>query len=70
VQLLFSDGVTYSIVAYASIGMDCAENTIPLLLITGRCLVTACCCDSTILGLSDYATLSKNYNLACSFVWV
>jgi hypothetical protein len=30
-QLLLSDGITYSIVAYAAVGMDYAENTILLL---------------------------------------
>jgi hypothetical protein len=53
VQLLLSDGITYSIVAYAAIGMNCAENTIAVLLFTGRCLVTAGCCDSTVLSLSE-----------------
>jgi hypothetical protein len=55
-ELLLSDGITYSIVAYAAIGTDCAENTIPLLF-TGSGLVTACCCDSTVLALSEYATI-------------
>jgi hypothetical protein len=31
--------------ANVAICMDCAENTIPLLLFTGRCLVTVGCCD-------------------------
>jgi hypothetical protein len=39
VQLLFTDGTKYSIAAYAAIGMDCAENTIPQLF-TGHCIVT------------------------------
>jgi hypothetical protein len=51
VQLLLSDGVTYSIVVCAAIGMDCAENTIPLLLFMGRCLVMAVCFDCTILAI-------------------
>jgi hypothetical protein len=38
VQLLLSDGMTYSIVACEAIGTDYAENTIPLLF-TGRCLL-------------------------------
>jgi hypothetical protein len=49
--------MTYSIVACTLIGTDCAENTIPLVLFTGHCLVTADCCDSTILALSVYATI-------------
>jgi hypothetical protein len=47
--------MTYSIVACAVIGTDCAENTI-FLLFTSRCLVTACCFDSVVLGLSEYVT--------------
>jgi hypothetical protein len=52
VQLLLSYGITYSIFACASICTDCAENTIPLLLVTARCVVTAGSCDSTVLALS------------------
>jgi hypothetical protein len=51
-QLLLIDGMTYSIAECEVIGTDCAENTIPLLLLTGRCPVTAGCCDSTIFALS------------------
>jgi hypothetical protein len=36
---------------------DCAQNTIHLLLFTGRCLVTAGCRDSTILASSIYTTI-------------
>jgi hypothetical protein len=43
--------MTYNIVV-------CAENAFPVLLFTGRCLVTAGCCDSTGLALSEYATIS------------
>jgi hypothetical protein len=57
VKLLLIDGMTYSIVAFAAIGTNCAENTIPQLLFTGRCLVTASCCDSTVLALSGYASI-------------
>jgi hypothetical protein len=57
VQLLLSDSMTYSIVAYVTIGTDCAENTIYLLLFTGRCLVTAGYFVSIILALSEYATV-------------
>jgi hypothetical protein len=57
VHLLLSDGMMYSIVVCAAIGSDCAEDTIPLLLPMGRWLVTAGCCDSTILALSDYAAM-------------
>jgi hypothetical protein len=57
VQLLLGVGMTYSTVACAAIGMDCAQNTIPLLLFTGCCLVMAGCHDSTILALSKYATM-------------
>jgi hypothetical protein len=32
--------VAVTIFAYAAIGADHTENTIPLLLFTGRCLVT------------------------------
>jgi hypothetical protein len=42
--------MTYSIVAWAATGMDCAENTILLTLFTARCLVTAGCCTYTILA--------------------
>jgi hypothetical protein len=56
VQLLLSESMTYYIVLCAAICPDCAENTIPLLLFTSRCLVKAGCCDSTILALSEYAT--------------
>jgi hypothetical protein len=56
VQLLLSDGMSYSVVACATIGTNCAENIIPLLFM-GRCLVTAGCCDLTVLALSEYATL-------------
>jgi hypothetical protein len=49
--------MTYSIVMCAAIGMDCTENIIPLLLFTGRCLIRASCCDSTILALSEYAMI-------------
>jgi hypothetical protein len=48
----------YSIVACAVIGTECAQNTTPMLLFKDRCLVTAGCCDSTILALSEYATIS------------
>jgi hypothetical protein len=34
-QLLLIDGLMYSIVASAAIGMNCTENTIPLLLFMG-----------------------------------
>jgi hypothetical protein len=36
--------------------MDRAENTVPLLFM-GRCLVTAGCCDPTVLVLSEYGTI-------------
>jgi general stress protein CsbA len=62
--------MTYSIVACAPICKKCAENTIPVLLFTGRCQVTAGCFVATILASSEYATLSKHYSLACRFVWV
>jgi hypothetical protein len=55
-QVLLSDGMTYSIFACAAIDTDCAENTVPLLF-TGHCLITAGCCDSTILALKEYATI-------------
>jgi hypothetical protein len=56
VQLLLSDGMAYSIVSCAAIGADCAKNIIPLLLFTGRCIVTADSCDS-IFVLREYATI-------------
>jgi hypothetical protein len=56
VRLLHSGGMTYSIVMCTAIGMDRAENTIPLLF-AGHCLVMAGCCDSTILALSEYTKL-------------
>jgi hypothetical protein len=59
-QLLLSDDTTYSIVACAAIGTNCAENTIPILLFNVRCLVTADWCDSTIFVLSEYATILFN----------
>jgi hypothetical protein len=52
VQLLLNDGMTYSIVACAAISTVTAENTIPLLLFTGRC-----CFGSTNFALSKYATI-------------
>jgi hypothetical protein len=55
-QLLLRDGITYSIVVWAAISTDCAQNTITLLLSKGRCLVMASCCDSTLLALSKHAT--------------
>jgi hypothetical protein len=58
VQLLVSGGMTYSTVVYVAIGKDRAENTVLLLLFSGRCLVTAVCFDSTILALSEYAAES------------
>jgi hypothetical protein len=69
VQLLLSDGMTYSIFACAAIGTQCAENTISLLLFTGRRLVTAGC-DSTILALSQHATiyLVRIYVCFCHFL--
>jgi hypothetical protein len=57
VKLLLSDAMTYSIVACAAIGTESAENTITLLLFTGRCLVTVSCCGYTILALREYATI-------------
>jgi hypothetical protein len=45
--------MTYSVVVCEGTGKDCAENNVPLLF-TGRCLVTAGCCDSTVLALSKY----------------
>jgi hypothetical protein len=57
-QLLLSDGMAYSIVAFAAISMDYAQNTIPLLLFTGRCLVTASCHNSTTGALNEYATVA------------
>jgi hypothetical protein len=39
-----------------SLDTDRVENTIPLLF-TDRCLVTAGCYDSTVLALSEYATI-------------
>jgi hypothetical protein len=65
-QLLLSDGMTYSNVAFAVIGTYSAENTIPLLLFTGRCLVTAYCCDSTVLSLSQYPTILRFSPAQCS----
>jgi hypothetical protein len=41
VQLLLSGGMTHSIAVCAAIGMDRAENTIPLLLFMGHYLPTA-----------------------------
>jgi hypothetical protein len=61
VQLLLSGSMTYSSVVCAAISMDCAENAIFLFLIKGRCLVTASCCDSTILALSEFVLLYLHY---------
>jgi hypothetical protein len=55
-QLLLINGMMYSYVACAAFDMGCTENTIPLLF-TGRCLVAASCCESTVLALSEYATI-------------
>jgi hypothetical protein len=46
------------------LGTDRTENTVPLLLFTSRCLVTAVCCDSTILALSEYTTF-RTINFLC-----
>jgi hypothetical protein len=51
----------YCFVACAAIGTNCSENIIPLLLFTGRCLVTAGCCDSTVLALSIYLSISDSF---------
>jgi hypothetical protein len=48
---------TYSIVVCAATDTDCTEITILLFLFMGHCLVTVGCCDSTILALSEYATI-------------
>jgi hypothetical protein len=66
VQLLLSDGMTYSIVAFVAIGTDCAENTIPFLLFMGRCLVTTGCCDCTDLALKEYAAIYLEFNALSS----
>jgi hypothetical protein len=47
VKLMISNGMTYSIVACAAICTDCTENTTPLLLFRGCCLIMAGCCDSS-----------------------
>jgi hypothetical protein len=57
VKLLLSDGMTYSIIACATIGRDCAEYIIILLLYTGLCLARVGCCDYTIFALSEYASV-------------
>jgi hypothetical protein len=59
--LLLSGGMMYFIVACTAIRMGHAENTISLLLLTGRCLVMVGCCDSTILALNEYATISSHH---------
>jgi hypothetical protein len=46
--------------------MDHAENTIPLLLFMYRFLVLAGYCESTVLALSKYATIST-YNLITNY---
>jgi hypothetical protein len=69
VQLLLSDHMTYSNVAWAAIGTDCAENTIPLLLFKGRWLVTAGCCDSTTFAFSEYATIFQNCCVHLKAIW-
>jgi hypothetical protein len=60
--------MTYSIVVCAAIGTDRAENTPPLLLFTGCCLVTASYCESTILALSEYATILNEVYKLWSFL--
>jgi hypothetical protein len=60
VRLLLTDGMRCSIVACAAIGTERTENTIPLLLFTGRCLVKADCCNSTILALNEYVAISND----------
>jgi hypothetical protein len=60
----------FSIVAGTAIDTDSAENIIPLLLFTTHCLVTAGCCDSRVLALSEYAHLQnagKNHKIANIF---
>jgi hypothetical protein len=53
VLLLLSDGMTYSIAACAAVGKHCAELTITLLLLKGRCLVTAGCCEYATIYDTD-----------------
>jgi hypothetical protein len=57
VQLLLNNGMTYRIVVSAAISEVSAEDTILLLLFMGRCQVKDSCFDSTILALSNYATI-------------
>jgi hypothetical protein len=49
--------------------MDRVESTIPLLLFTGHCLITADCCDSIILALSEYATVCYFLATAAAVVY-
>jgi hypothetical protein len=63
VQLLLSNGITYSVTGCTAVGTDCAENIIPLLF-TGCGLVMADRRDSAILALSKYAhCLAGNNNI-------
>jgi hypothetical protein len=55
--LLLIGGMTYSIIASAVIDTEFTENTIPLLLFTGRCLATAGYCDSAVLDLTEDITV-------------
>lgn len=64
-DLLHRDSMMPSIVACTAIGTDSAQNTVPLLLFMGHWLVMASCCDSTILALSQYATVQITI-LICS----
>jgi hypothetical protein len=56
VHLLLGGGIMYAVVGCAAIGTGSAESTIPLLF-TGIMLVTTGYLDSTILALSEYATI-------------
>jgi hypothetical protein len=51
-QVLGSNGMTYSTVVYAAISTERPEIAIPLLLFMGCFLVMAGCCDFAILALS------------------
>lgn len=54
-----NQNTAFNIIAHkmAAIGTGCAQNSIYLLLLKGRCLVTAGCCDSTILASREFATV-------------
>jgi hypothetical protein len=54
--------MSYSIVAY---GADCADDTIPVLLVTIRCLVTTGCYAPAVLVSMGVSNLAQGTQMCC-----